>query len=180
MLLELEWRAIAAGLRQCALRAVHPEQVSSLAATLAPFNIEIESLQKIAISRNYSASLQTAAEGEPFTHWAVLGQKGDTEAFKHAYLSNNQETIGKLLGYPDCCTRFFTEVWVNQGCVDTTWQMAHETLSNQVITPYEIEISQVSSSNILLRWLGVRAVFHLPCRFDCEATQQLANAEMVS
>jgi 2-polyprenyl-3-methyl-5-hydroxy-6-metoxy-1,4-benzoquinol methylase len=33
----------------------------------------------------------------------------------------------------------------------------------------------VSGNNILLRWLGVRAVFHLPCRFDCEATQQLAD-----
>lgn len=175
MLLELEWRAVAAGLRQCALRTIHPEQVSSLAATLAPFNIQIEPLQKIAISKNYSASLQTVDEGKPFTYWAVLGRREDTEAFKSAYWGNDQETIGRLLGYPDCCTRFFSEVWVNQGCVDTTWQMAHETLSSHIVTPHEIEISQVSSSNILLRWLGVRAVFHLPCRFDCEATQQLAD-----
>jgi len=175
MLLELEWRAIAADARQCALRAIHPEEVSSLAATLVPFGIEIEPLQKIAISKNYSASLQTADEGEPFTYWAVLGRKEDTEAFKYAYWENDQETIGRLLGYPECCTRFFTEVWVNQGCVDTTWQMAHETLASRLIKSHEIEIPQVSSSNILLRWLGVRAVFHLPCRFDCEATQQLAD-----
>ncbi len=175
MLHELEWRAIAAGIRQCALRAIHPEQISSLAAILAPLSIEIEPLQKIAISKNYSASLQTADEGEPFTYWAVLGCREDTEVFKYAYWENDQETIGRLLGYPECCTRFFMEVWVNQGCVDTTWQMAHETLSSHLITPYEIEIPQVSSSNILLRWLGVRTVFHLPCRFDCEATQQVAD-----
>jgi 2-polyprenyl-3-methyl-5-hydroxy-6-metoxy-1,4-benzoquinol methylase len=175
MLLELEWRAIASGVRRCALRTVHPEQVSSLTTTLSPFNIEIEPLQKIAISKNYSASLQTANEDEPFTYWAVLGRKADIEAFKYAYWENDQDAIGRLLGYPECCTRFFTEVWVNQGCVDTTWQMAHESLNSNLITSHEIEIPQVSNSNILLRWLGVRAVFHLPCRFDCEATQQLAD-----
>ena len=175
MLLELEWRAISVGLRQCALRTIHPDQVSSLAATLTPFNIQIEPLQKIAISKNYSASLQTPDEGEPFTYWAILGRREDTEAFKSSYWGNDQETIGRLLGYPVCCTNFFSEVWVNQGCVDTTWQMAHETLRSQIVTPHDIEISQVSSGNILLRWLGVRAVFHLPCRFDCEATQQLAD-----
>ena len=175
MLLELEWRAIAAGVRRCALRTVHPEQISSLTTTLSPFNIEIEPLQKIALSKNYSASLQTPNEDEPFTYWAVLGRKADTEAFKYAYWENDQDAIGRLLGYPECCTRFFTEVWVNQGCVDTTWQMAHESLNRNLITSHEIEIPQVSSNNILLRWLGVRAVFHLPCRFDCEATQQLAD-----
>lgn len=175
MLLELEWRAIAAGVRCCALRTVHPEQISSLTTTLSPFNIEIEPLQKIALSKNYSASLQTPNDGEPFTYWAVLGRKADTEAFKCAYWKNDQNAIGGLLGYPECCTRFFTEVWVNQGCVDTTWQMAHESLNSNLITSHEIEIPQVSSSNVLLRWLGVRSVFHLPCRFDCEATQQLAD-----
>ena len=175
MLLELEWRAITEGVRRCALRSVHPEEVSSLATTLLPFNIEIEPLQKIAISSNYSTSLQAPNEDEPFTYWAILGRKADTETFKHAYWEHDQDTIGRLLGYPECCIRFFKEVWVNQGCVDTTWQMAHESLNSSFITSHEIEIPQVFSGNILLRWLGVRAVFHLPCSFNCEVTQQLAD-----
>jgi 2-polyprenyl-3-methyl-5-hydroxy-6-metoxy-1,4-benzoquinol methylase len=176
MLLELEWRAISEGLRRCALKSIHPEQVSSLTSELAPFNIQVEPLQKIAISKNnYSASFQAPDEEKPFTYWAVLGTKENTEAFKNAYWSNDQEVIGRLLGYPECCTSFFAEVWVNQGCVDTTWQMAYATLNNQCITSSDIEIPQVSRSNILLRWLGVRAVFHLPCQFDCHATQKLAD-----
>jgi hypothetical protein len=38
-----------------------------------------------------------------------------------------------------------------------------------------IEVSGPPQANILWRWLGVRAVSHLPCRFDCPATVTLAN-----
>jgi hypothetical protein len=32
------------------------------------------------------------------------------------------------------------------------------------------------ASNLLWRWLGIRAVPHLPCGFECEATDQLSQA----
>jgi hypothetical protein len=33
-------------------------------------------------------------------------------------------------------------------------------------------------TNVLCRWLGIRAVPHLPCRFDCEATRELGQRLM--
>lgn len=172
---EVEWRSIALGLRACALRAVSPEQLTSLSAMLASHNLKIEPLQVIAVSENYSASMQTPAEGQPFGYWSVLGRQDDIQQFKHAYETNDQSMIGHLLGYPVCCSDFFADAWMRQGFVDTTWTMAYRTKMRRMLSPTTIEIPHVSKSNMLLRWLGPRQVFHLPCRFDCQATESLAD-----
>ena len=67
-----------------------------------------------------------------------------------------------MLGYPDCCREFFEDVWVRQKHIDTTWQMHRNTKTRRTLT----------GPNILLRWLGIRSVPHLPCSFDCEASDQ--------
>jgi hypothetical protein len=172
---EVEWRSIVLGLRSCALRAVMPEQLCSLAATLESYGLKVEPLQAIAITENYSASMQAPLDGQQFGYWSVLGRQDDIQQFKQAYEANDQPEIGRLLGYPPCCTEFFADVWIHQGFVDTTWAMAHKTQTRKSLSATTIEIPQVSQSSMLLRWLGPRQVFHLPCRFDCEATAELAN-----
>ena len=53
--------------------------------------------------------------------------------------------------------------------------MAENTANKRLVTPTHIEIPQVSKCNILLRWVGPRIVFHLPCSFDCRPTVELAD-----
>ena len=124
---EVEWRSIVLGLRACALRVVSSDQLTSLATTLAAYGLQVEPLQAIAVSENYSASLQTPTEGQPFGYWSVLGSQAEVQQFKQAYKTNDQVMLGQLLGYPPCCSEFFADVWVHQGFVDTTWAMAYRT-----------------------------------------------------
>ena len=57
--------------------------------------------------------------------------------------------------------------------MDTTWRMAHARCLDKA--PRTIEIDGPPQANVLLRWLGVRAVPHLPCRADCDDTIRLAD-----
>ncbi len=53
--------------------------------------------------------------------------------------------------------------------------MAQNTAGKKSITSTHVEIPEISRCNILLRWLGPRSVFHLPCSFDCRPSIELAD-----
>lgn len=85
----------------------------------------------------------------------------DTGIFQDMYVHHDDAGIGRMLGFPSCCTKHFSENW-KSGQSDPTRFMG----SPELINPY---------TNILYRWLGVRPVFHLPCSFNCEATIELGK-----
>lgn len=78
-----------------------------------------------------------------------------------AYAKNDNQTVGELLGYPECCRDFFDRTW-GSGDLDTTAQMAGDG-------------NGPTECNILGRWLGVRFVPHLPCSWNCSATVAFAR-----
>lgn len=82
--------------------------------------------------------------------------------------------MGQLLGFPDCCQHFFRETWVEQSLVDTTWPMATST-KNVLREATNVEVDGSAEANILWRWMGIRAVPHLPCSFECEHTVALGK-----
>jgi hypothetical protein len=76
-----------------------------------------------------------------------------------------------------CCFEFFRRFWIEQGYRDTTWPAAAAT-GVAVIGQFEssVEINTPPETNVLCRWLGARAVPHLPCTFDCRESVVLARA----
>jgi len=175
MLLELEWRTIAEGIRPCALRSVPTEQLEVLRTSLSPDRIEVEPLQPTSLGTSYSSTLEPPSSGFPSAYWSALGRRNDLDLLCEAYHGNDQREVGRLLGYPPCCVEFFEEVWVLQAMVDTTWPMAVATDGRIVISEQHIEIPKPSSCGMQLRWLGVRQVFHLPCSFDCSRSLEFAE-----
>ena len=168
---------MASGLRACGLQMVHPDQYPGLVATLAANGLEIETLRRVGITKHYSSSLREPAPGEATGHWSVIGRRAAIEEFRSAYERNDSTEMGQLLGYPECCTRSFDEVWTRRGYADTTWPMAHRTCSKLQTAPDVIEVGENARCNILLRMARTtRPVFHLPCRFDCDATRDLAES----
>ncbi len=66
---------------------------------------------------------------------------------------------GRLLGYPECCQRHF----------DDTWGVGRtETYTDTAGGPWEL--------NLGLRWVGVRAVPHLPCSGGCVESLTFARS----
>lgn len=175
---EIEWRSVAEGKRSCTLRMVSPEELITLAPQMARHGLSILPLSMQGVSpQPYSNTTIEYRAGEPFTYHAVIGLPRDTAKFHEAYQSGVQDTIGYLLGYPDCCRNFFQRVWVEEQRIDTTWSMATNTEEREQ-TDLTCKVSGLPGANILLRWLGIRAVPHLPCSFSCMATVEQANHYM--
>ncbi|HEY3095229.1 MAG TPA: radical SAM protein [Acidimicrobiia bacterium] len=171
---EIEWRAVLAGVRSCAVVVASPEEFLALGARWAEEGLSALPVEMMGASgQAYSATTVSFEPGQPFVFRFVVGRPSDVAAFKKAWDEGDDEAIGDALGYPSCCRDFFQRVWVDDAMVDTTWPMAMATTGAEGAR--SIDVTGPPQSNILWRWMGARAVPHLPCRFDCDATVKFAD-----
>jgi hypothetical protein len=171
---EIEWRAVAAGIRLCALAFLRSDALHEQNLRLAEHGLVAEQVQLHAAGESpYVNRARSPRNGESSVSRIVIGRPADTFRFRTAWLANDNSQIGEMLGYPECCRQFFLKFWVNQRCVDTTWPMALGSSAAQFSTL--IEVTGPPAANILWRWVGVRAVPHLPCSFHCAATVDFAE-----
>ena len=174
---EIEWRAVVAGVRRCAIATTGPEAFVAEAPGWNDAGLAALPLEMLGVSpQPYTATSVAPEAGKPFVYRFVLGRSADVSTFKRAWDDSDQEAIGDLLGYPPCCREFFRRVWVDEAMVDTTWPMAVGTTAPLDSEGTLVEIAGPPECNVLWRWTGARAVPHLPCRFDCPATVELASA----
>jgi len=82
----------------------------------------------------------------------------------NCWQAGDDEQMGMLLGFPECCRRAFSRTW-GRGMRDLTWAqfLAGGTCDGGL------------GCNMLHRWLGLRLVPHLPCTFTCERTEATAE-----
>ena len=176
---DIEWRSVAAGIRACALTSVPSDQLILRSAEWAASGLSMMPVAMSGTSAGYASTSIAPRVGEPFEYRVTVGAIADVAELKRAIDAGDDRAMGQLLGFPDCCIAFFRETWVDAGCVDTTWAMAANggslDVSGRVI---EIETATPFQANILWRWMGPRAVPHLPCSFSCVATVAFADALM--
>jgi hypothetical protein len=168
--MEIEWLAVAEGVRRCCITFASPQDFLVKGPQWADLGLNALPLELHSVS-NYSYQNRTEAldPSKPFVFRFVLGKPADVVAFKAAYGVSDEEAIAAFLGYPTCCYEFYRRVWVDEGQVDTTWPMAVATAA-PVNGDRLLRVSGPPEANILWRWVGIRAVSHLPCRFDCPYT----------
>jgi hypothetical protein len=176
--LEIEWRAVVAGVRSCAITTVSPDGFVSEAARWIDHGLAALPLEMQGNGSTYASTAVAFEPGKPFAFRTVVGRLDDLQAFRTAWKAGDEHALGRLLGYPSCCTAFFRRVWVEDRMVDTTWPMAYAS-AGESNGARALTVSGSPEANILWRWMGVRAVPHLPCRFDCQATIDLARQFLV-
>ena len=158
---ELEWLSVAAGIRACALVRTPKLKPDDFIDKLGP-----RGLQAMPLSQQ-SGGLPADARG-PNSIQVVVGKAGeDLPRCREILDSSDHEEIGALLGYPACCRKAFLERCREDSFWDPTWPTARETNATSVAA-FTLELEQGPVANMLLRWVGIRAIPHLPCRFDCE------------
>ncbi len=178
MLAELEWRTIERGFRAASLQVV-AEANSDYAARLRIHGFELVRLQAIKQAHTYSASLTACTSGARDAHWCAIGRKSAVTNLVGAVSVSDNNKIGRLLGYPQCCIECFKGTWVDESLLDNTWAMSVGSKSKTIRSTHEIDILTISECATHLRWLGARAVFHLPCSYDCDASKKLARRHLL-
>lgn len=147
----------------------------------------------------YRASPQSYVGGE-WSARTIACEPAVAGEWQEAFFASDNATIGRLLGYPACCSEFFGAHWVAELWVDTTFPMGansgvgrFEHKSEPKITADERHLDLCThrarvreegfvvpadtppESNILLRWMGLRLVPHLPCSFTCAPTAEFGR-----
>ena len=161
---------------------------------LAPHNFHIltERLRKdgmvwlpIQWSKSYTGfshyHLPTTAGDPNSSCYGVMAKNTeDAEAFRTASAYNGRnagkvdhEVIGELLGFPACCTKFFTEKWGN-GFYDPVWQSA-VAAKHQVVDNGVLEVEGNIHTNQMLRYYGFRTTSHFPCSLNCVPTIEVGE-----
>ncbi len=174
---EIEWRSVVSGLRACALTSVPADQLVARSSIWAGHGLSTMPVAMSGVSPGYASTSVAPRTGEPFEYRVAIGSLADVAALKHAIDAGDDGTMGRLLGFPACCIAFFRKTWVTDACVDTTWAMASASAEADG-SGRQIEIASATplQANILWRWMGVRAVPHLPCSFACRATVEFGQA----
>jgi hypothetical protein len=139
--------------RKSALQFINPENLPSLTRWALDHAVFVLPLSQTGSTNQYSASSLAVTEGQSWTYRVAITQFEYIRAWTVAWETQDNQTMGELLGFPICCQKFFDETW-GKGSVDPTYHMN--------ITPGPV--------NILLRWLGVRLIPHMPCGFNCKAS----------
>lgn len=176
--LDLEWLSVAEGVRPCAILSQTPRDFFADSATWLARGLAAWPVEDPATVAPGAAASDPPAEprraGGREGAGIVVGTLEDLVRFRAAYERSDHAEIGSLLGVPPCCHEFFRRVWVDEGWCDTTWAMA----LGSVEAPRAertLTVSGPPECNILWRWMGVRAVPHLPCSTACRATAQLGR-----
>lgn len=157
----LEQESVRQGLRNATIQVYPRDEVGRYSFELAKDNIHVIPIDKVQKSESYQSSGSPLDENKPWNWKCAVGRFEESRELVYAYKNNDAKTIGEILGYPDCCIDFFNNVWIEQRLIDTSLPMARGRTDVEVWDTY---------CNILLRWLGVRFVSHLPCSFDCPST----------
>lgn len=171
---EIEWRAVSAGARRCAILRIAPPEFLEQAPRWLEAGLTSLPIDLIGDPGPYSSAASPVKAGEPFVMVLVLGSLADVGEFRDAWEAADQEKIGTLLGYPACCREFFRQVWVELGMTDTTWPTAMNSEPERE-GERAVVVDGPPQANILWRWMGVRAAPHLPCSFGCEETVAFAD-----
>lgn len=173
---QIEYRSVAEGLRPCCAVTMSPTQFLEEAEEWTRLGLTALPLEVLDASNyNYSNVAAQPEPGKPQAFRFALGRPHDVLEFKEAWNRADQQKIGEMLGYPRCCYDFFQRVWVEEEFTDTTWPVAAATAPRQNGQRL-IEVTGPPEANILWRWMGVRAVPHLPCSFACPATVVLGRS----
>lgn len=166
----IEIDLVGAGFKAGALLVVPPDRMIDISQRASNYGLMALVLaQQGRSNQPYASSSQAYVAGAPFDYRVAICKASAASLWITAWEHSDDDTIGVLLGYPECCRRFFKTTWVEKGLIDTTWEQALGTATDpdaDVIT-----VNPDPACNVTLRHLGLRWVSHLPCSFKCEATR---------
>jgi Methyltransferase domain len=152
-----EFESVGAATRRCGMRLLADDEILSVTASFAD--------RGIIVSPIYADRRRARVA-------CVAGRANDVAQFVTAWRRGDNDAIGQLLGYPECCRACFSNIYGREKWQDPTVSIALGVARSVDATSFEVVGSP--ACNVFLRAVGVRAVPHLPCHFSCDASTELA------
>jgi hypothetical protein len=161
LLLDLvEIQSVATGFRKAATTHVSQDNLNKRIPQLNKLGLVFTPLRSSGYYEGFNHIHKPIKPGDPFFWYGCV-----TRSYKDGqefYKADNpgghcdHEKVGRLLGFPKCCTEYFAEHYINN--YDPIWMGRSG------------DVTGYWTNNDLLRYFGPRALFHFSCSPDCEAT----------
>ena len=170
---DVELLSVAEGLRPCMRTVVDAAELAGFREQVTRHRLHLRVLEGLDGGTHYAAR---DAGAMPRRYRVAVGALENVEDLAAAWQRGETAEVARLAGCPACCQAFFEQFWNQDRFVDPTWPMTQNTRQKEEIAPDTWRVTGPFQGNVLLRSLGARAVPHLPCRFDCDATREQADA----
>jgi hypothetical protein len=158
---QTEVQTVVDNLRKAAILSAHVSRLYSLIDEFNRDGLVVTPLTRAESGRGFS-TLATPTK-DPNADWIVCLTRSyeDGQKFKSAYFKNDHKTIGEMLGYPDCCIKYFIKsfpvdhvpIWLG--------------LSGR--------IKGYPEANGMLRYFGPKLTSHFSCSPLCEKTKEIGE-----
>jgi len=161
----VEFATFEAGMRDVYVMHIYPEKISQQLEMIAKGKYVFLPILKSKRYSGFSHRHIPPKPGDPYFIYGVVARNlEDAERFKECSIGNKVDhvEIGRLLGYPECCTEFFDKVW-NKKSIDPIYEA------------YGSETSIHPFCNQALRYFGIRLTPHLVCSPTCKRTIEMGK-----
>jgi len=165
---ELEIESVAAGQRPCAWSTIKRENLPDFIKCCAEKGLIVLPVRWVG---SFDGFIHYTPQGDAGAYCIIARDLKNAMTFREAFDRGDHAGQGEMLGFPKCCRDAFTKNW-KAGYFDPIWQSA--------ISRYPLEMPEINRlhiiddahpySNPLLRYVGLRVGFHIPCSFICAAT----------
>lgn len=180
---ETEYEMVKRGLRPCNVYQLDPKQFDTQIDQVMNDGLYYLSILRSATYQGFGHRHYPVSEinAENFENTFVYGVVADTYEhaleFKEAHLAKetDHKTIGRLLGYPECCTEFFCEIWLNAGCVDPMYETALNTDGAELVKRGEVRVWGNPIFNRLIRYWGFQCIPYFAHSYDCKESAKFAD-----
>ena len=159
---EAELQMVAKGFRQATTAHLSQDNINRLLPRLNKLGLYFTPIAKSGYYQGFAHRHKEVKPGDPF-YWYGCVTRTVTigEIFKAADMAADHKAVGRLLGYPECCTEYFARAFPKD--YDPIWLG----LSG--------EVHGYPACNQMLRYFGPRITSHLSCSPDCKATDEFGR-----
>lgn len=158
-----EYQMVKKGKRNAATIHIDQNNMQEIMDRINKEDLKFTPLRKSGYYQGFSHFHKQVETGEPFYWYGCLTRdQKDAEIFKTADLKGDHKTIGKMLGFPECCGNYFARTFpaVNY---DPIW------------VDKQNEVSGFAECNQMLRYFGARITSHLSCSPECKGTKKIGE-----
>lgn len=178
MVQEMEITSVEKNQRLCAWQTMNRESLPKFSEECAEKGMIVLPVRFVG---NFDGFIHYTPKGDSSVYCIISKSHKAALRFKKCFENGDHVGQGEMLGFPKCCSESFAKNW-KLGIFDPMWQAAQncanakiEHVGNDWVA---FGIKNNPFSNPLLRYLGLRVGFHIPCSFDCANTTILAKERL--
>jgi hypothetical protein len=147
--------------RDAAIVSIRPAELYSLIGEFNKSGLILTPLRKTESGDSFSVMIKPT--NDPNADWTACLTRSydDGQKFEKAYLANDHLTIGRMLGYPECCIKYFIKSFP----VDPV----------PIWLGMKGKIKGDPEANGMLRYFGPKIAGHFSCSPVCEKTKEIGK-----